>query len=84
MPPEIARLGGGRMTAAMIASPAPAPGGTRRVARQALRWRPATNPAVAGTIGKDRALESADKYAIRIDRLALARQNIKILFPDLV
>jgi hypothetical protein len=46
--------------------------------------RPDAMPAVAGTIGKDHALERVDKYCLRIGQPDLDGNNIKILFPDLV
>jgi hypothetical protein len=55
-----------------------------RGAPQQPPGRTARTPAVAGTIGKDRALESVDKYAMQIGRPDLVQHNVKILFPDLV
>ena len=77
---DIARAVGGWPPAAKIASQPL----TRGAWQAPPSGRPARRPAVAGTIGKDHALESADKYAIEIDHADLAQHNIQILFPDLV
>jgi hypothetical protein len=62
----------------------PAPRATREAGLAPPAWqvlpagRPDAGPAVAGTIGKDHALERVDKYCIRIGQPDLDGNNIKI------